>query len=92
MSKQNQPTKTSHTKTFIIAGAVVILMMAAALCFLRWTLNADPVNAPPAFLTAVILIIPVIVTFALFIVLVQRIWKIPKNDTADPEKEQGGDE
>ena len=92
MSKQNHSKKSSHTTGFILAGIVVVLMMAAALCFLHWTLNTDPANAPPAFLTAVILIIPVIVTFVLFIVLVQRIWKTPKSDAANSKKGQGGDE
>ena len=88
MSRQS---KNNQTGLLIGAGSIVILMMAGALFFLHWALNTDPASAPPMALTAVVLILPVIVTFALFVLLVQRIWKLPKNSGADPEKTDGGD-
>ena len=88
MSRQS---KNNQTGLLIGAGAIVILMMAGALFFLHWVLNTDPASAPPMALTAVVLILPVIVTFALFVLLVQRIWKLPKNSGTDPEKTDGGD-
>ena len=77
--------KNNHTGLIIGAGAIVIALMAAALLFLRWTLNTDPANAPPMALTAVVMILPVIVMFVLFVLLMKRLWPAKpvnrKNDT-----------
>lgn len=71
MSKQN---KNRHTGLFICAGTIVVVSMAAALLFLRWALSTDPANAPSAVVTGVVMILPVIVMFILFVVLMKLLW------------------
>ena len=71
MSKQN---KNRHTGLFICAGTIVVVSMAAALLFLRWALNTDPANAPSAVVTGLVMILPVIVMFILFVVLMKLLW------------------
>ena len=83
--------KHNQTGLLIGAGVIVILMMAGALFFLRWTLSMDPASAPPMALTAVVLILPVIVTFGLFALLMKRVWKLPKQSSDSSEKNAGGD-
>lgn len=87
MSKQPN---NKHTGFIIGAGAVVIALMAAALLFLRWTLNADPASAPPMIVTAVVMILPVIVMFILFVVVMKRVWPAKPVDRKG-NSEAGGD-
>ena len=87
MSKQP---KNNQTGLIIGAGAVVILLMAGALLYLRWTLNADPSAIPPTAVTVVVMALPVLVMFTLFAVVMKRLWPAKPADRND-DKEAGGD-
>ena len=82
MSKQN---KNRHTGLFLCAGAIVVLSMAAALLFLRWALNAA--TAPNPIVTGVVMLLPVIIMFILFVVLMKRLWPATPAEKKDTERD-----
>ena len=86
---RKQP-KNNQTGLIIGASAAVILLMAGALLYLRWTLHADPSAVPPTAVTVVVMALPVIVMFTLFAVVMKRLWPakpVGRNDGQEP----GGD-
>lgn len=87
MSKQ---AKNNQTGLIIGAGAAVILLMAGALLYLRWTLHADPSAVPPTAVTVVVMVLPVLVMFTLFAVVMKRLWPA-KPVGGNSDKEPGGD-
>lgn len=86
MDKQKQDNKRRRYAAPIIAGLIVIGSMALALRFFWWALHTDPANAPPMPLVVVILIIPVIVAFGVFIALTQRISEISRGEEDEAKK------
>lgn len=87
MSKQ---VKNNQTGLIIGASAAVILLMAGALLYLRWTLHADPSAVPPTAVTVVVMALPVLVMFALFAAVMKRLWPAKPVD-GNSNKEPGGD-
>ena len=88
MSKQP---KNNQTRLIICACVIVIALMAAALLFLRWTLNADPSAVPPTAVTVAVMALPVLVMFALFALVMKRLWPAKPARRDEDETEPGGE-
>ena len=86
MDKQTSRKKRFY-KAAIISGVVVIALMAFSLWFLWQAINADPASAPSTPLLVVVLLIPVIVAFGLFVMLTLRVGELSHSDKKPPKQD-----
>ena len=84
-NKQRQDTHVRYVAP-VIAALVMIGLMGAIIGLFAWAYMADPADAPPLWLLAVLMMIPLGVIGGVLLALIQRIREIGRDEVNDAKK------
>ena len=70
----------------VLAAVLMVILMAAVIGLFVWAYTAEPAEAPPLALMAVLMLVPLAVIGGVVLALIQRIREIGKGEVDDAKK------